>query len=89
MQYLHLPSHTEMTVGTPLDQPRTIKVRWPKLDITITAIMTDKNPTLVNLLFEKLPYSSLQTHALVSGDHLYHLVPAEALIVCHHRLGLF
>ncbi|PLB53813.1 hypothetical protein P170DRAFT_451806 [Aspergillus steynii IBT 23096] len=72
-----------MAVGTTLEQPRTIKIHWPKLNIMITAIMTERNPALVNLLFSKLPYRSLQSHALVSGDHLYHLVPAEALIYTH------
>jgi hypothetical protein len=53
-----------------------------QLDITVTAIMNHKaNPDLVSLLYEYLPYRSLQNHALVSGDHLYHLVPSEKLIV--------
>lgn len=77
-----------MAVGTSLEQPRTIKIRWPRLNIMITAVMTERNPSLTNLLFEKLPYRSLQSHALVSGDHLYHLVPAEALIVCSPVLDL-
>ncbi|KAL2863992.1 cucumopine synthase [Aspergillus lucknowensis] len=61
--------------------PRKIKVKWPQLDITLTAVMKDEvNPRLVKLLYERLPYRSLQNHALVSGDHLYHLVPSEKLI---------
>ncbi|KAL4808805.1 cucumopine synthase [Aspergillus unguis] len=59
---------------------RTINIKWPQLDITIAAAMDDKNPRLVDLLFKNLPYRSLQNHALVSGDHLYHLVPSEQLI---------
>lgn len=59
-----------------------VNICWPQLDITVTAEMRpDVNPTLINLLFEHLPYRSLQNHALVSGDHLYHLVPSEKLIV--------
>lgn len=62
--------------------PPRVNIRWPQLDITVTADMRpDVNPTMVNLLFEHLPYRSLQNHALVSGDHLYHLVPSEKLIV--------
>ncbi|HEX6241269.1 MAG TPA: hypothetical protein VFZ61_10265, partial [Polyangiales bacterium] len=34
-------------------------------------------------LWEMLPYNSLQNHALVSGDHLYHLVPSAELIYTH------
>jgi hypothetical protein len=63
-----------------------IKVKWPQLDITVTAIMNEQvNPSLVNLLYENLPYRSLQNHALVSGDHLYHLVPSEKLIASLSR----
>ncbi|PYH93095.1 cucumopine synthase [Aspergillus ellipticus CBS 707.79] len=66
--------------------PRKIKVKWPQLDITITALMKENvNQRLINLLFEHLPYRSLQNHALVSGDHLYHLVPSEGLIVMPDR----
>lgn len=68
---------------------RKVKVKWPQLDITVTAAMNNEaNPDLVNLLYEHLPYRSLQNHALVSGDHLYHLVPSERLIVSTYRLDL-
>ncbi|PHH93329.1 hypothetical protein CDD83_7114 [Cordyceps sp. RAO-2017] len=59
--------------------PRRIRIKWPQLGATVTAELTS-NASLVDLLFEKLPYRSLQNHALVSGDHLYHLVPSERLI---------
>ncbi|KAM0671078.1 hypothetical protein ACQRIU_001473 [Beauveria bassiana] len=60
---------------------RRINICWPQLNITVTAEMRhDVNPALVDLLYENLPYRSLQNHALVSGDHLYHLVPTEKLI---------
>lgn len=59
-----------------------VNISWPQLGITVAAEMRpDINPSLVNLLYENLPYRSLQNHALVSGDHLYHLVPTEKLIV--------
>ncbi|UNI13845.1 hypothetical protein JDV02_000544 [Purpureocillium takamizusanense] len=62
-------------------EPRQIKIKWPQLDATITVdFTTGLNPGLIDLLFEYLPYRSLQNHALVSGDHLYHLVPSERLI---------
>lgn len=62
--------------------PRMIKVRWPQLDITVRVVMNDElNKTLIDVLYDNLPYRSLQNHALVSGDHLYHLVPTEKLIV--------
>jgi hypothetical protein len=64
--------------------PREVKIKWPKLDATVTVNMNDSNPTLVRLLGTVLPYYSLQTHAVVAGDQLYHLVPLEQLIVSGH-----
>jgi hypothetical protein len=64
--------------------PREVKIKWPKLDATVTVKMNDSNPTLVRLLGTVLPYYSLQTHAVVAGDQLYHLVPLEQLIVSGH-----
>jgi hypothetical protein len=61
--------------------PREVKIKWPKLDTTITVKLNDSNPTLIGLLGNALPYRSLQTHAVVAGDQLYHLVPLEQLIV--------
>lgn len=70
---MNAPKHTQAL--------RDLKMKWPKLDVTVTVRMHDMNPALVDLLWDTLPYRSLQTHALVTGDHLYHLVPAEPLIV--------
>jgi hypothetical protein len=61
--------------------PRELRIKWPKLDVTVTVTMNDLNSALVNILWNTLPYRSLQTHALVTGDHLYHLVPSEPLLV--------
>lgn len=60
---------------------RELRIKWPKLNVTITVKMHELNTALVDLLWDTLPYRSLQTHALVTGDHLYHLVPSEPLIV--------
>lgn len=68
-------NHTE---GQP---PRELKIKWPKLNVTVKVRMHELNSALVDLLWNTLPYRSLQTHALVTGDHLYHLVPSEPLIV--------
>ncbi|KAL3471101.1 hypothetical protein BJX99DRAFT_250724 [Aspergillus californicus] len=60
--------------------PREVKIKWPSLDAIVTVKMNDLNPTLVGLFGNALPYRSLQTHAVVAGDQLYHLVPLEQLI---------
>lgn len=60
---------------------RDLKMMWPKYNISVTVKMHGLNSELVDLLWNTLPYRALQTHALVTGDHLYHLVPSEPLIV--------
>src|SRR3954465_6305181 len=62
---------------------RELRIKWPKFDVTVTVRMNELNSALVDILWDTLPYRSLQTHALVTGDQLYHLVPAEPLLVCH------
>lgn len=37
------------------------------------------NPTLSASLLRSIPYQTIQTHALVSGDHLYHICPDPLL----------
>jgi len=60
---------------------RQIEIEWVPLGITVTASLApDKNRALADLLWSKLPYHSLQNHALVSGNHLYHLVPHPELV---------
>jgi hypothetical protein len=60
---------------------REIEIEWHPLGITVTAQLIDQpNRNLSDLLWERLPYNALQNHALVSGDHLYHLVPIPELL---------
>jgi hypothetical protein len=55
---------------------RQIEIEWVGINRKVTADLVDKkNPNLCNLLWDNLPYNSIQSHALVSGDHLYHVVP--------------
>ena len=60
---------------------RTIEIEWRPLGIKVLAELSDEpNRNLSDLLWENLPYHSLQNHALVSGHHLYHLVPSRPLL---------
>lgn len=53
-----------------------IEIEWLPLKIKITAnLLEDKNPELCNILWNYLPYASIQIHALISGQHLYHYTP--------------
>jgi hypothetical protein len=60
---------------------RQIEIEWVGIERKVTAdLIETKNPNLCNLLWESLPYNSVQSHALVSGDHLYHVVPSWQLV---------
>src|SRR5262245_1325104 len=60
---------------------RTIEIEWRPFGITVVAELSDgPNRSLSDLFWGRLPYNSLQNHALVSGEHLYHLVPIVELI---------
>jgi hypothetical protein len=67
---------------------RRIEIEWVQPGITVTAELTSQNPRLADLLWhELLPYNSLQNHALVSGNHLYHLVPYPELSILRPSTG--
>lgn len=68
---------------------RRIEIAWPDLGITVTAELDTRNPELADALWEALPYQSLQGHALVAGEHLYHHVPIPSLLHLHpsHRIA--
>ncbi|QSY50348.1 MULTISPECIES: hypothetical protein [Streptomyces] len=59
---------------------RHIEIAWPDLGITVTAELDGRNPELADALWEALPYQSLQGHALVAGQHLYHAAPIPSLL---------
>src|ERR1043165_4223131 len=67
---------------------RQIEIEWVELRKSVTAtLVEDRNQALCNLLWEHLPYNSIQTHALVSGEHLYHIAPITDLVttVADHK----
>jgi hypothetical protein len=60
---------------------REIEIEWQPMGIKVTAeLFDDRNRSLSDLFWSWLPYNALQNHALVSGRHLYHLVPRVELI---------
>jgi hypothetical protein len=59
---------------------RKVEITWPDLGITVTADLDGRNTELADALWESLPYRSLQGHALVAGQHLYHVAPIPSLI---------
>jgi hypothetical protein len=60
---------------------RRVEIEWLPLGIKVLADLEDgPNKHLADLFWNQLPYCSLQNHALVSGHHLYHLVPSVELL---------
>ncbi|GHF53386.1 hypothetical protein GCM10010218_38570 [Streptomyces mashuensis] len=59
---------------------RHIEISWPDLGVTVTAELDGRNPELADALWEALPYQSLQGHALIAGQHLYHAAPIPSLL---------
>jgi hypothetical protein len=60
---------------------REVEIEWLPIGITVVAqLFETRNRGLGDLFWRSLPYNALQNHALVSGRHLYHLVPVVDLI---------
>ncbi|NGN65953.1 hypothetical protein G5C51_18885 [Streptomyces sp. A7024] len=63
---------------------RQIEISWPDLGLMVTADLDDRNPALADALWDSLPYRSLQGHALIAGEHLYHVAPIPKLLHTPH-----
>lgn len=58
-----------------------IVAAWPQLERQVRVQMDPtRNGALIELFLKHLPYTVLQNHALVSGDHLYHTCPIPELV---------
>ena len=52
--------------------PKEIEIEWPELDAKVTArLLEDKNPSLCKVLWDNLPFETMQSCTAVSGDALY------------------
>ncbi|MFE4581516.1 cucumopine synthase-related protein [Streptomyces chartreusis] len=55
---------------------RQITIHWVQPDIKVVAdLLDDLNPKMCDVLWNYLPYRSVQLHALISNEHLYHYNP--------------
>lgn len=49
-----------------------VRIEWDELNTSITAeLLTESNPTAVKRFKESLPYTSIQSHAVVAGGQMY------------------
>lgn len=58
-----------------------VVVEWPQLECKVRVQLDPaRNRVLTDLFLKHLPYTVVQNHALVSGDHLYHTCPIIELV---------
>lgn len=69
--------------------PRKIMaMSWPALDARISIrLLEDEAPTVCRMLWEALPYKSLQSHALITGQML--LATAPVFTLARENLRLY
>ncbi len=55
---------------------KTMIVEWPELGITVEAKLEDvRNANLIGEIWENLPMTSIQEHAMITGKSMYSWVP--------------
>jgi hypothetical protein len=59
---------------------RKIEISWRDLGAKVTIELDGRNPGLADLLWRNLPYRSVQGHAYVAGEYLFHLAPIRELV---------
>ncbi|TXC99734.1 hypothetical protein [Streptomyces sp. ISID311] len=60
---------------------RQIEIAWQSIDAKVRITLDEgRNAQLVEPLWASLPYQTLQGHALVAGDCIYHVPPAHDLL---------
>lgn len=60
---------------------RQIEIAWEAIDAKIRITLDEEhNSDLVEPLWAALPYRTLQSHAMVAGDCIYHVPPANDLL---------
>ncbi|MEU9046829.1 MULTISPECIES: hypothetical protein [unclassified Kitasatospora] len=60
---------------------RQFEIAWPSIDARVRITLDEgRNAQLVEPLWAALPYQTLQGHALVAGDCIYHVPPAHDLL---------
>jgi hypothetical protein len=65
---------------------RKIDIRWPELDITVVAELSDEtNPELCEEFWQHLPFKVLQAHPVVSGESVYAWTPIVSTAPIRHR----
>ncbi len=59
---------------------KTMFIEWPDFDIKVEAVLEDvRNADLINEIWENLPMTSIQEHAMVTGKSMYCWAPMISL----------
>jgi len=60
-----------------------MEIRWPKLGISLDAEALDYNKELYRKFWESLPFTTLQLHAMVTGEDMYSYCPVSPVEYMH------
>ena len=59
---------------------KTMFIEWPDLGVKVEAVLEDaRNADLINEIWENLPMTSIQEHAMVTGKSMYCWAPMISL----------
>jgi hypothetical protein len=54
---------------------RAMQIEWPRLGVAVTAVLDDANAELADAVWQHLPMSAVQEHAVISGGAFYCWLP--------------
>jgi hypothetical protein len=61
-----------------------VRLTWQPLGISVVAVFaTEENPELCNDVLQKLPFTIVQDHAVVSGESMYAWAPVVSTCAVH------
>ena len=68
---------------------KTMFIEWPDFGVKVEAVLEDvRNAELINEIWENLPMTSIQEHAMVTGKSMYCWVPMISLADIHYEMRI-
>jgi hypothetical protein len=64
-----------------MSSDHSMRMSWPALDASVRVeLLFDQAPTICKEMWGSLPFSSIQGHALITGDMMFATVPVTCLV---------
>ena len=68
---------------------KTMFIEWPDFDVKVEAVLEDeRNPELIKDIWDNLPMTSIQEHAMVTGKSMYAWVPMISFAPVHFEMRI-